>query len=67
MNQIILDKMTGRIEMMKRDVADIQRIHRLAGFENEIENPNILLVLKRMRLATMSYCCYRKLKTLEKK
>ena len=43
MNQEILEKMTGRIEMMRRDVADIQRLYRLAGFECEIENPNIPL------------------------
>ena len=38
-----LEKMTGRIEMMRRDVADIQRLYRLAGFEGEFENPNIPL------------------------
>ena len=43
MNNEIFQKMTGRIEMMRRDVADIQRLYRLAGFEGEIENPNIPL------------------------
>ena len=43
MKKNILEKLTGRIEMMRRDVADIQRLYRLAGFEGEIENPNIPL------------------------
>ena len=67
MNNEIFEKMTGRIEMMRRDVADIQRLYRLAGFEGEIENPNIPLGVEQNQVSERELILLQKLEDIREK
>ena len=67
MNNEIFEKMTGRIEMMRRDVADIQRLYRLAGFEGEVENPNIPLGVEQNQVSERELILLQKLEDIREK
>jgi hypothetical protein len=67
MNNEIFQKMTGRIEMMRRDVADIQRLYRLAGFEGEFENPNIPLGVEQNQVSEQELILLQELEDIREK
>ena len=67
MNKNILEKLTGRIEMMRRDVADIQRLYGLAGCDEKIDNQNIPLSVEQDEISDQELLLLQEIEDIREK